>query len=256
MRQILIRFDDICPTMDYNQWGRAVELMDKYSVKPLIGVVPDCKDPDLMIETPHSDFWEYVKQLEAKGYTLALHGLYHVYDSQTRGIVNHSWHSEYAGHSYEKQVEKIRRGKEILLKHGISTDVFFAPAHSYDLNTLKALYANGFRYLSDGATLKPILMEGIKCLPCHFSGAKVPFFKYETVVFHAHEWGKKENDDEYKLLKRLCENHRDEIVDFKTFSEASVGNRNVQLLYQNIYVWYDRHIWPMIVNIYQNIVRR
>lgn len=254
MKRVLIRFDDICPTMDFYQWGRAVELLDKYAVKPLIGVVPECKDPELMIEAPHDDFWDYMKQLEAKGYTIALHGLYHLYDSQERGIVNHSYHSEFSGHTYEKQVEKIRKGKDILTKHGITTDVFFAPAHSYDRNTLKALHANGFKFLSDGATLKPILLEDIKCLPCHFSGAKVPFAKYETVVFHAHEWAHNANDDEYKLLKRLCEDHRDAIVDFKTYSGAPVGNKCLQLLYQFLYVFYDRNIWPLIVKLYKKMV--
>ena len=57
-KKILIRFDDICPTMDYKQWNKAVEVLDKYHIKPLIGVIPDCKDPELSIESPREDFWE------------------------------------------------------------------------------------------------------------------------------------------------------------------------------------------------------
>lgn len=47
--KILIRFDDICPTMDFKQFHIAETMMDEYQVKPLIGVVPDCKDADLQI---------------------------------------------------------------------------------------------------------------------------------------------------------------------------------------------------------------
>ena len=48
---ILIRFDDICPTMNWEQWAKACALLDAYGKKPLIGVIPDCKDPDLQIKT-------------------------------------------------------------------------------------------------------------------------------------------------------------------------------------------------------------
>ena len=67
MRKILIRFDDICPTMDYSQFKKATDLLDKYNVHPLIGVIPECQDEELLIEEYHSDFWNYIKELEKKG---------------------------------------------------------------------------------------------------------------------------------------------------------------------------------------------
>ena len=63
-RKIMVRFDDICPTMNFFQFERAMEIMRRYSVKPLLGVIPNCKDPELQIETIHEDFWEYVKDLQ------------------------------------------------------------------------------------------------------------------------------------------------------------------------------------------------
>lgn len=56
MRKILVRFDDICPTMDWSQWNRAMKILKLYHVKPLIGVIPDCQDPDLLIDPPQRDF--------------------------------------------------------------------------------------------------------------------------------------------------------------------------------------------------------
>lgn len=169
-RAILIRFDDICPTMDWNQWNRAVKVLERYHVKPLIGVIPDCQDPELQINEPYSDFWQYIKKLQCKGYTVAMHGYLHKYDSAKHGIVNVTPHSEFAGHTYEEQYQKIKRGKAYLECHGIFTDVFFAPAHSYDENTLKALAANGFKYVSDGASSKPFVREGVLCIPCRSGG--------------------------------------------------------------------------------------
>lgn len=72
--KILIRFDDICPTMNFEQFHLAETMMDKYQIKPLVGVVPDCRDSDLLISDGKNDFWDYVLALQKKGYTIAMHG--------------------------------------------------------------------------------------------------------------------------------------------------------------------------------------
>lgn len=64
--------------------------------------------------------------LAKKGYTIAMHGLNHVFDSPHKGMINNRVGSEFSGHSLEVQLEKIRKGKEILKSHGIETDIFFA----------------------------------------------------------------------------------------------------------------------------------
>lgn len=87
MRKILVRFDDICPTMDWNQWNRAMKILKLYHVKPLIGVIPDCQDPDLLIDLPRRDFWDYLKALQADGFAIAMHGYLHLYDTNAQGIV-------------------------------------------------------------------------------------------------------------------------------------------------------------------------
>lgn len=42
--------------MDWSQWNRAMKILKLYHVKPLIGVIPDCQDPDLLIDPPQRDF--------------------------------------------------------------------------------------------------------------------------------------------------------------------------------------------------------
>lgn len=256
MKEILIRFDDICPTMDWNQWNRAMELLEKHHVKPLIGVIPDCKDPDLTIDPPKKDFWEYLKNLQSKGFAIAMHGYIHVYDTKVRGIVNETFHSEFAGHSYEEQYDKIKKGKEILLSHGIETDIFFAPAHSYDEITLKALSANGFKYVVDGKTSKPVERYGVVCIPCMSGG--IPKMKEEgfyIAVFHAHEWIRPDKAEGYTDLKRLCEEYEDSIVDMDTFKSRPLGNPTIQVLGEKTYVFYERNIKPGLRVIKHLLVR-
>lgn len=250
-RKILIRFDDICPTMDYTQWGRAVEILEKYNIKPLLGVIPDCRDPELQIESPHADFWQYMHDLQGKGYKIAMHGYHHVYDSKTRGIVNTSDLSEFAGHPYEVQFDKIAKGKQALHEHGVDTDVFFAPAHSYDENTLKALAANGFKYVSDGKSIKPFVRQGVVCIPCRSGGCpKINRGGYYTAVFHAHEWARPEKAAEYYALKALCENHHDNIVDFDTYAARKCGNNIVQLADEKIWLVWDYKLKPILREVY------
>ena len=52
-RMIVVRFDDICPTMNYEQFMRADEILREYNIKPLLGVIPKCKDPELQIDDYH-----------------------------------------------------------------------------------------------------------------------------------------------------------------------------------------------------------
>lgn len=234
---ILLRFDDICPTMNWEQWSKAKQLMDKVGVTALLGVIPDCKDPDLQIDAPKEDFWEYIKELQTQGYTIAMHGYQHVFDIQANGIVTPKKHSEFAGHSYELQYEKIKKGKEILLNHDIETNVFFAPAHSYDDNTLKALAANGFKYISDGKSAKPYLRNGIICIPARCGGIpKIKSNGYYTAVMHAHEWVKLEKKRDWIRFQEICNQYANDIVSFDDFQKRRIGNTNIQRINEYLYV--------------------
>lgn len=250
-RKIFVRCDDICPTMDFARFEQARGVFEKYGIKPLLGIVPLCKDSELQIEEENESFWEYIKSLQQKGYTLAMHGYEHLYDTDTRGTVNLGFKSEFAGHTLEKQVEKIRKGKEILKLHGIETDIFFAPAHSYDDNTIRALAVNGFRYMSDGWSLKPYKRHGILCLPCRTGGIpKIKGDGYYTVVLHAHEWNYPEKADAYDRFKALCEMYPTEFVDFKKYTDRKCGIYIVQRGIERVNVLWRRQLFPMARNIY------
>lgn len=240
---ILIRFDDFCPTMDYEQWFRADEILRRYNVKPLIGVVPDCHDPELTIDEYHDDFWEYVKQLQKDGYVFAMHGDTHVYYNIQNGLDNYSKKSEFAGLSYEEQLRKIKHGKQELASHGITTDIFFAPSHSYDKNTLKALAACGFKYVSDGRSLKPIKRYGIICIPTRDGGARSLLHSdYQTLVFHPSEWVRSDKASDYNRLLNTCEKFSNDIVDFYIYAQQPLGNYMVQVIDELLYSFWDKYV--------------
>ena len=78
------------------------------------------------------DFWEMVASLEKSGWSIAMHGCYHIYTTKKGGLFPLNHLSEFAGLSEERQRELIRAGKDALKIHGIETDLFMAPAHSFE----------------------------------------------------------------------------------------------------------------------------
>jgi len=53
----ILRLDDACPTMKWNIWLKLEQILDKHNTKPIIEVIPDCKDPKLHFEEPKKAFW-------------------------------------------------------------------------------------------------------------------------------------------------------------------------------------------------------
>ena len=211
--KIAIRLDDITPDMDWKKFLEFKGLLDEYDLKPLIGVVPDNKDAMLKIEPARTDFWAYIKGLEKENWIIAMHGYEHVYDQQTGGMFPLNDFSEFAGASLELQKARILRGKEIFNKQGIHTDIFMAPAHAYDENTLIALKENGFRRITDGFGKYPYLFKDMIFYPISFRVAdslKQPE-GYTTLVVHTNTI---ENMDYYRCMLK---EHRKDFISFHEY---------------------------------------
>ena len=243
MKKILLRFDDACPMMNYNQWDKAISLVKKFKVNALICVVPDCKDPDLIKGNENVHFWEEIRELQANGFTIAMHGHQHVCKSKHRGLISLRKWSEFSGLSYDEQFSSLEKGLTIMRGHGIETNIFVAPSHSYDKNTLKALKALGFKYISDGKTTKPIEKCGIVCIPCRSSGVpKIKKNGYYTAIFHPSEWDDEMKEIGYHHLQYILNNYSDCVCDFYSYSNSKSGNIVLQLFIEKNYIF-----WIMFV---------
>ena len=59
----LIRLDDIAHNMKWDMYKKVKNLFNKYNIKPIIGVIPDNKDPKLLkYEGAIIDFWKEIKE--------------------------------------------------------------------------------------------------------------------------------------------------------------------------------------------------
>ena len=213
--KIAVRIDDITCDMDWDSFIAMKEILDELEIKPLIGVVPDNRDPLLRCGELKEDFWNTIRELQRQGWSIAMHGYQHEYITKQGGIFPLNHFSEFAGLSLDDQISKIKKGREILLKHKISTDIFMAPGHSFDKNTIRALRENGFRYITDGYGYRPYQYLGITFLPIAFHSRKsIAKIQKEmtTLVYHINGWSENRRQETRKLLS-------DDSLEFVSFQE-------------------------------------
>ncbi|MBR4668025.1 MAG: DUF2334 domain-containing protein [Butyrivibrio sp.] len=223
--KITVRMDDITPDMDWEKFYRFKTILDKYDIKPLIGVVPDNKDEKLKKNMPREDFWEYIRNLQQNGWIIAMHGFNHVYTTREPGLFPIGDKSEFAGIPYQKQDDMIREGKRILRGHGIVTDFFMAPSHSYDRNTLKALRKNGFQRVTDGFGIAPYEMDGLTFYPISKRRKDSLESKHEgivTFVYHTNTMSDKDFENFEKQIEKA------EFVSFDEFLSCDVTVRGTR----------------------------
>ncbi|MBE5755397.1 MAG: DUF2334 domain-containing protein [Clostridiales bacterium] len=164
--KISVRFDDVCPTMSWDHFNKAMELCKKYGVKPLLGVVPCNKDPHLVVDEENKDFFDIMRKYQEQGISFAQHGLDHIYRNNNGGVLKLNKKSDFVGLSKDEQKKFLGEGLEILKKEGINTKIYMAPSHSYDKNTILALKELGFEYVTDGYTNYNYKWHGLTFIPC------------------------------------------------------------------------------------------
>ena len=204
MQKLLLRLDDASEYMDANKWRRMEEILDRHDVKPLFGIIPANEDPNLLKYGKVEDFWDIIHSWIAKGWTPALHGYTHMFETEQGGINPVNKKSEYAGVPYERQLKKIRDGVEVLHVHGIDPYVFFAPAHTFDENTLKALKeGSNIRIISDTPANDIYCRDGITFVPQQSGHVRKLSFSTITFCYHPNTT----EDSEFRELDQYLDNY-------------------------------------------------
>lgn len=209
--KFIIRFDDICSTMAWSKFLEIKSRLEELNVKSILGVVPECRDPKLDVGEHSIDFFDRVRRWQGFGDTIAQHGTFHIYDSCSSGILGINSRSEFAGHDYQLQLDRINYGKQILIEEGVWQPYFMAPAHSFDKNTIKALTQLDFLAITDGYGFYPYRFDSIVMVPQLTSFPLNVGFGYSTICLHT-------NTISQMGINRLLafvEKYIDQFVDFK-----------------------------------------
>lgn len=218
--QYLIRFDDICPTMNWSVWERVEEALLAARVKPILAIVPDNQHPALKAAASNQEFWEVVRRWQERGWTIGLHGYQHLLLTQSGGILKLNDWSEFSGLPLDEQRSRLQLALNIFRREKVEPEVWVAPGHSFDDTTLQVLNEIGIRQLSDGFSPYPYCdARGIIWVPQQlWRFRKMPFGVW-TVCLHVNRWDSTD-------LKRFCSN-------LSEFQAGLTDWRAVVLRYQN-----------------------
>jgi predicted deacetylase len=216
---MLIRFDDISNHMNWKLMNKSEEIFDEYNIKPLLGVIPDNKDKEFLKYEKKENFWQKVRDWQKKGWEISMHGLTHVYDKETnkKDFFGYGGKSEFYGHPLEVQIEKISKGLKIFQSEGIKIRSFFAPNHTYDLNTFKALKENNLTKIVDGYGFFPYEEYGINFIPQLFYKEIMLPFGIQCTQIHVNYM----DEDNFVKFKNFVIKNKKRIINFDEALNAS-----------------------------------
>jgi predicted deacetylase len=206
----LLRLDDACPTWDGARWERVLGLAAQHGVRPILGVLPDNQDPDLIRGEEDAAFWPRMRALAAAGATMALHGYRHLAEHRGGGLLPlHEW-TEFAGAPLDTQRAWIAAGLELLRAQGLEPELWIGPRHGQDRNTLRALREVGIGVVSDGFAPVPYRRAGAVWLPQQLWAAREKGPGLWTILIHPNT----ATDAEIDALAIFLGQHRAEFIDF------------------------------------------
>lgn len=217
----LLRFDDICPGMNWCVWEEIERILVANNIKPLLAVIPDNQSSALNVDPPREDFWERVRVWQSWGWTIGLHGYQHCHLINNGGILELGIQSEFAGLSEAEQKEKLEKGAAIFKENGVKTRVWVAPSHAFDRTTVRLLPQVGIDIISDGLALYPYTEEkGVLWVPQQlWKFRDMSVGGVWTICNHHNHWDEKRLATFRACIERHCDS-------FSTFEEVAVKYAN------------------------------
>jgi putative peptidoglycan lipid II flippase len=188
MAKYLLRIDDLCPTMNSENWHRVERVLTENGIRPLIAIVPDNRDPALIVDTEDSSFWHRMVAAQEAGWEIAQHGYQHVTSVRGRSLTRLHTTSEFAGLAESEQYARIAKGRDILRSRGLEPTSWVAPRHGLDHITVRVLRELGFNCNSDGFALWPFERDGTFWIPQQLWAGASKRFGVWTICLHINHW--------------------------------------------------------------------
>jgi predicted deacetylase len=215
----ILRFDDIAPGMAWQKFLPIKTRLQAWGVRSVLGVVPECQDEGLACEPAREDFFTLIRAYKNYGDTIAQHGCFHRYSTNSAGLLGINQRSEFAGLSFHEQLELLSHGKDKLIAENVWEPYFMAPAHSLDEHTLDALRQLEFHAITDGYGFFPYVLRGIKLVPQLTASPFNIGFGYCTICVHVNT----ASEQSLVTLMNFIERNKAQFVDFKDVVALPVG---------------------------------
>ena len=222
LRKFYLRLDDFSDYCNIHNWKRLFLLISKYDIIPLVGVIP--KNDDSTLFYSNVALRDIINLLIEHKCIVALHGFNHVYSGQVKSFYSKNVKSEFAGLDYDVQLSKIVGGLKELKDLGIKTDIFFAPSHSYDENTFKALKSAGIKYVCDGIGFSNYSRRGLEFIPQQFGEVR-DIWLGGSYVFCLHP--NTMLDSDFLVLEKFLSKRKNAFEPFHNLLYVSGRNKNI-----------------------------
>ena len=196
----LLRLDDIAENMKWEYMEEIEAIFDKHNIKPVLGVIPNNKDPELLsYPKKEKNFWDQVRLWKNKGWEIGMHGTNHVYDKfcSKNDYLGFGGNSEFCDKPFNIQLQKIEQGLNKFTEEKISVRTFFAPNHTFDKNTLLALNKCGIKNIIDGYGLMPYEENKMNFIPQLFYKTITLPFGIQSFQIHLNYFNE-ENFNDFK----------------------------------------------------------
>ena len=219
---LLIRMDDIAENMKWNFMDRCETLFERFNIKPLLGVIPENKDIEFLHYPKNPNFWNKVREWKKKNWEISMHGFTHIYDQETnkKDFFGYGGRSEFFGHDYQTQFDRITKGLEKFKKEGLNIRSFFAPNHTYDENTFAAIKKAGIKNVIDGYGLIPYTNNGLNFFPQLFYKEILLPFGIQATQIHLNYW----TEDDYINFENFIQMNHRKIISFDQCLERINNN--------------------------------
>jgi predicted deacetylase len=233
--QYLLRLDDLCPTHPPARWDRFRKVIEEFGIRPILAVIPDNRDPQLNGSPYDSRFWNQMREMEAGGATIAVHGYQHRCVALGESLLGLDRWSEFAGVDPDTQRAWIRAGFAILRERGLDPQLWIAPRHGFDRNTLGALEAEGVEYISDGFARVPHRRHGVIWIPQQLWSPVAKSKGLWTICLHP----RTAKDLDIERLRWFLKGHWPQFISFdhvvKEFEGQALGAR--ERIYERLALW-------------------
>ena len=216
----VLRFDDLCPTANWPIWDRLEELLDQFGVCPIVSVIPDNRDKGLVVSQPGKNFWDRVRSWQSRKWILGLHGYQHCCFTKKPGLYGRAATSEFAGLPSEVQEIKLQNAVRIFREQRVKPEVWVAPAHSFDVNTIDILWRLGVHVVNDGYALYPYEDErGMVWIPQQLGRFRNLPVGIWTICLHFNRW----NGEHLQQFRADLERFRPQIFAVDDVLQVSKG---------------------------------
>jgi predicted deacetylase len=183
--------------MDWESWDKVEKVLVSEGIRPILAVVPDNRDENLIFGKENEHFWSKVRTWKKMGWSIAIHGYQHLYQTNDPGLLGLNEYSEFSGLSYEQQSKKLQKALKIFESHDVKPNLWVAPAHSFDKVTVRVLSDLGIEVISDGFFKRPVKYMNMIWIPQQLWKFRHFRSGIWTVCYHVNGMKKEE-------LERIC----------------------------------------------------